>query len=1593
MTVPPAKLKAFVASIKEQVLDDGDENKSENVEGKSAAAINDELKKCLLALIRLELAQRGVLWDHDVSDDATLATNKLLSTLQSTAGKSLLSEASPFPKPLLAGSAAMAGKVAEKMASLVQLRRRQQAAAAAAKEQTLNVPRNNILGLPKSSIKKEVEATQLKCREVQETRFLCLLEWLVEDNDSVTPTALWMAAEGYYYRAASFQPDVPLHWKRAWDVLSLYHFPKQQQQENMSMVSCWQASFALEQLKRVATSKQNAKRASELALKLTEAYMDDTTADLAMMTLTEKSALEAFVGPFRSLQALPRSVALAKARSHLSSVDTSLLLAQQNNDDDDATAEKNNDKETMWHFRVLSVELPLMEEQNAIDTLVRDELEKLQRRSGQTQQQQQQEQLMRSKLRSEHLLMTVTNTGGEPLSSPWPTSWSDAAIQLRDAALSATSDSHSYKSRAWKALAQILGRSKEYMQAKTRQAPSPDDRIVWKGWEQIATFVQPLWAINATVMDEIKDDKDGSMLATFQCAFFLVPCMAWMTLNHSRSESQQQEKTSTLVSFQILEQTKAVLGQMLEQAQYQVLKAKSSSTISAAGSTQQEHEAWVLQLACLSTQALIVLQTEGDGNSGCNLATRQQMSDALLKLLEMKKQQKHYSNDTAVEFGTFYLGLLVCWNGLCESAFPFLTSKEALLLISEVRQNFNVESQYWRRSLTSIELMWLDLSEADATKHPREHVMHLYQNVVDNLSSKDGGESNKIDMDSTVMAMVRAHCLRSLAVRGESSTTPAMVDVEAGLNMARQALVELASASAAEPSQRLYPWRSPDLFQQAVAYQIASSRHQVAECLIQLGQLSEARRLLEQTTIEFPKDSNAAFAYGSFLLRMDFFSSSQHQDEEKFGNEQMRKGSKESQVQLLKAAKLDGTNAGPFAVLGYWYESHEDMKRSVGCYSKALVLDPAHPVAGRGLLRLVSPEQLKKALDAAVGDSHSSPVNGWAWQAIGSAKVRAEADCELAVVALLRAARARDIEQPQSDPLSVFYSGPARPAMPNNHALVSILSLIAQCYRYLGRYTASLRMYYAALNEAGTDKAERSLLCACGQIEMELGLLREAAERFSLALDAPSDVSGVVSHEDRDRAVKLTATLGLGVALLLIAQVEANDGKAGAALECLQLAIERCNEMDSSSSCSVSVQKLRGDLHSFGAALPLRAFSSDDSIGKSSFKAQVDFISLGEDAYRKAEEAAIRSGLQVLQASLISDCAINVLLRAQLLSEAQDGDAAFLDAEFERAAELFRRALAIDGTYAQAWSGLGCATLRNRNPLMAQHALCRSIQLDPLAPDPYANLGFLYTAWSAAEASRGVSETLTQVADTPMMWINRAFLLEKEAVQQDMAEGKLLDQLDKIADAYRASLQVTSEPSALIGYAANGLLSIETCEKRRGHFSGWDIKNYGDEYSTSVAVNATGIKILQHVRSCRSTPLKLNSGVPEGLLGTTHASQGILLQPQRAELWLRLSKEIFAKIATTETRARESANAAATKAVLILKHQLEEPSHLTRQEQVVDDEYVNADVFTESLIMRCYTDPSPPVEDCNGVSPPKELQQAMLVSPWNKLARATLLQH
>jgi tetratricopeptide (TPR) repeat protein len=332
---------------------------------------------------------------------------------------------------------------------------------------------------------------------------------------------------------------------------------------------------------------------------------------------------------------------------------------------------------------------------------------------------------------------------------------------------------------------------------------------------------------------------------------------------------------------------------------------------------------------------------------------------------------------------------------------------------------------------------------------------------------------------------------------------------------------------------------------------------------------------------------------------------------------------------------------------------------------------------------------------------------------------------------------------------------------------------------------------------------------------VELGLFDEASEKLTFVMKVSDDP-----------AVRSLSAYCLGICLLSMAKRDSQDGKAGAAFLHLQQGIDSCRQLGRHLGC---VHKLLGDLYSFGAVLPLDIFSEDTVYVPDErnvvqeelmVRRQLAFVAEGKISYEAAEtllRGSDEEELLVMRASAATDVGSNLLLQAQIVSFWQNkgiDEVAPPEAEhlLEQAEREFRRAIGICPVYAPAWCGLGCA-VHKFDPILAQHAFCRSIQLDPLFPDPYASLGFLYTRCGAAQASTSVSMALTQVADTPMMWINRALLLERqegslESARAPSIPGGSAHRYEQAADAYRAALQVAPLPSAKLGLAL-------TCRRRR----------------------------------------------------------------------------------------------------------------------------------------------------------------------------------
>ena len=338
---------------------------------------------------------------------------------------------------------------------------------------------------------------------------------------------------------------------------------------------------------------------------------------------------------------------------------------------------------------------------------------------------------------------------------------------------------------------------------------------------------------------------------------------------------------------------------------------------------------------------------------------------------------------------------------------------------------------------------------------------------------------------------------------------------------------------------------------------------------------------------------------------------------------------------------------------------------------------------------------------------------------------------------------------------------------------------------------------------------QTTLRCRPDAVELELGLDDDAADKFAKAMAAISSNNAAEST-----TFGVWARYGYGVALYASSQRHFAAGKVGLALTLVERAIASCfSDSNNGSEDETMMQwgavhKLLGDLYTFGAVFPARVLA-DSPLAQSDSSNDpeqilLDFVARGEVAYRRAEQLADRgpdSDENALQAaSLATDCGTNKLLRAHLLHSSShrtiQQSCVTVPELFDLAAYEFRRAIAILPTHASAWCGLGCAVAVG-DPVLAQHAFCRSIELENQFASAYSNLSFLYTRHGSLFASASVGYALTQVADTPFNWINQAFILEQQAETNESATKNL----GQAADAYKAALQVEKHPCAMLGVA------------------------------------------------------------------------------------------------------------------------------------------------------------------------------------------------
>ena len=1435
-----AKAKEFLVTVKPLTAEDDGAVSMETLYG---------------VFLRLEILQRGMLVGT-MEDDI----QALLEAVQSVAGKALLTADSvTLPKPLVAGVAGMQGKVAE----LVAIRLSQDADASSTLRHILT---------------KAVLAPVIqRCRDVEDERLLCIITLWNEEHAAVDMAAAWWAlAEGCYYRATQFTPDAPPLWKRAWEThKARYSNDADKVWEPRGTIP------ALQSLHRLMQAKGNTKRATELAVRLASAWLDEAVKKDSTTCALIAKIDQHFVTPFQSHPTVTPTQALNHAQACL----------------DNITALDSLATDDVFLSHVLRLQLMLWQNKIELAMATREAKDLAQKRSTSA---------AEKPTQAKHYQRRFPHSAPE-----YPTA--QTVVQLcflQDDAISTA-----LLASSWMALTDFLAYQLDMLVA----LPSKDNsQIMREASTRLADFLSMIIARyqqRGDAMDSSAfwSDKLPAEMALLEKLSHTVCQLAWMSLPFHLDADSVLSFSENDFAF-----VHTVSTSLCKDQQAEALKAKTAAVSSQAHAEEVHYTR--LRVARFASQCWMVLYQEKVAVDDVLQITRELL--ALANLGDSFVQ-------VDASYGASFLGSMLAWSGFFHTPWEFSIVSEARSIIQKTRAVKKLAASQFTRASHPLEDILLDVAEADLESNGlTDRALKLYSTVVESTAST---RTNKFS------SIVLARCYLGLARLSPLSLEPSRAD------HCSKSLDILQSLT--DQRVPLLIWKSASALEAAVKSQIVYSKQLIAENLVSTGRLKEAGEFLHSSVEDAPMDEVASFALGAFLLRMVFF----HGDSSP-------ESQKKAQMQLLKAAKLNPNLAGPFALLGYWYESKSDLKRAIGCYSKALMLEPYHPVAGRGMIRLADDESNKKVLEKAI-DSVSS-LNGWAWHRIGRVKAQESAD-ELAVSALLKAKRSRDIEDPFSEPLSTFYSGPSAPSNPSHIDLIESLQDLASCYRRLGRCSAELRTLQSALEISGNSPSW-SLLHACGQAELEMGLMEDAKDKFEKAI---LKSSGAKSQ---------TSSFGKGLAAFMMARRDLQDGKTGVALSHLNDAIAACIPLAPNSS---SISKLVGDMHSFLAAFPSELFwDQKESAEDDMLKSHIEEISHGEQFYssslRSVERIVPQEDSVDLRANLLCDKGVNILLRAQLSADwkKKSGHDGTTDPEvirlFEDAQACFTQSLDISPVHAPAWCGLGCSCVGE--PLKAQHAFSRAIELDTASPDPYANLGFLYLERDALSQGAEVCDLLTQVADTPMTWINRAYQIEAGVPDVGEIEGQEA-YVEQMSDAYRASLQMQKEPFALLGLAAS--FRLMAAAGGPTHASVWENSILIQEHKSLTS--------LSHPDAV-SLKLEPSQGDDCCLDTIAETKRAILFRPDYGDAWLTLSKQLLLGLSDELNEDNSMpARVAAKRANQLLLGKLTDPSISASKTFNSTAANVSDALAIDSLL-----------DSQNQPSRRKRAQLALLICPQNALARA-----
>ena len=1180
-----------------------------------------------------------------------------------------------------------------------------------------------------------------RCKDVNDDRLLSILTYMNQMNErKELQDFFFNLARSYYVHGALHYSDGPQMWKRALDVIAL----QQMKQNNVNQHELYHtsnASLPLYQLANIVSKKGNEKRASELYLHLAESFMCDMNKPTKSKSKCKTNLLQIFFIdlPKPTFTNTTKNIDLIQETEYaLKKVNPNLLGTNFSN----------------FYFYFIWYKMKFINESYAIQTRAN---EQYQRRSLLN------EDTLRiemEKARCDILISKHFNGHHDDVN--------EAAIKLlhslTNTTFSTLIDEYAYSlSLAFDYLHKHISRIMDIIQLSKKNNLKHNALSIWK---TLDTFIMPIlqWeGFHTLNVDQISLHLQQNYMKLGMICHFSILTMAWMNHKH--------DKNDILNAIEFLQKYKTWHDSLNDTSTSQLgTKPKTNSILESAISAGTCHQYLHYNGIDTNTDSLFVMK--------------------------IISESKTNSIDSS-QFGTSYLQFLLTWSGLYQRPWSYCTITQARQIIANARSNFQQSCLQWGRPISNLERIMLMLGEAHAESDLpggiSTHAKHHYHNALELFDDT---------IDPQITSLLKAFIFCGLA---KVELWNQQNDMDSNINQAEiysQKSLDILTSIPKDVSHTIDFWSNS--IPKAITYQICAARKLISDCLIRSDRSEEAFDFLELAVKESPNDYDANISLGAYRLHKHFYM-----------HDHSSKDEKKTQIQLMKTAKLDSNRSDAFALLGIWYEVKHDIKRSIGCFTKAIIIDPSHPVAGRGLLRLFPNEKIKKLCHDAT--SIHSPNNGWAWKALGKLSSMIDDDDNSAIICYQKALRCKDIQNRDYEPLGLFFDAPS---IENKHDTISnqeyshVWSLLAACYRRLGKYSASVRAYNFA--HQATNEVSPSTTCALAQVELELGLYDDAIEKFEKVL--------------KSEASHFIAIYGKASGMFHIARRDCDEGKHGMAFFHLQIAIEtlsvvlpdnfdQWNILEIGSS---STLKLLGDIYSFGAKLPPDVFIQNSSSSTDiSMNPKMNFVSQGARAY-----STLLSNLQdnananpseeeiMLQAAVACDLGTNYYIQAMLhasyLGEGSGGTlkCTMMDiAKNQTVKECLQKSiksflLASDSNdlIAPAWCGLGCAYSAT-DPLLAQHCFCRSLEIDKSSPECWANLGLLYIEYSQFSASIEALDALTQITDSPFMWIGRGMLLEKEIATPGHPGENPNTLLGEAADAYRAALQVARHPSALLGLA------------------------------------------------------------------------------------------------------------------------------------------------------------------------------------------------